>query len=79
MRYVILAGAVLAAHVCAAAEPDAEALRAASTALQTYVAKPDDSYADDLHGPRPYMYIQPRELGESRLDALTTAALQTRS
>src|ERR1044072_5431364 len=35
---------VLAARRVAAAEPDAETLRAASTALETYVAKPDDSY-----------------------------------
>ncbi|HEX5048042.1 MAG TPA: PhoPQ-activated protein PqaA family protein [Gammaproteobacteria bacterium] len=44
MRYLILAGAVLAAQVCAAAEPNPQTLGAASTALETYVAKPDESY-----------------------------------
>lgn len=48
MRGVILAGvfagAVLAAPLGAAAAPGPEALSAASTALETYVAKPDDSY-----------------------------------
>ncbi|HET8696388.1 MAG TPA: PhoPQ-activated protein PqaA family protein [Gammaproteobacteria bacterium] len=44
MRWLILACVILAAQPLRAAEPDAHALQAASTALESYVAKPDDSY-----------------------------------
>jgi PhoPQ-activated pathogenicity-related protein len=44
MRSVIAASVVLAALACSAAPPDPRALAAASTALESYVAKPDDGY-----------------------------------
>jgi PhoPQ-activated pathogenicity-related protein len=44
MRCLLLVCAMLVAQVCVGTEPDARALAAASTALESYVAKPDDTY-----------------------------------